>query len=105
MDSFVLYLCSFLFVIMDTFSLEDDEDVSNMFITQTPSSNSQNVTEKEEENDADDMFLGLLENDFQSPCSSLVQKDHTVFNYSDISDEEFVDNVKTSTPIERQDIY
>ena len=69
---------------MDYLSLED-EDVSELFITQESSKINQEIDEKNEE--SDDNFLGLLTDDFQSPCVSLVNCDNKP-HYSDISDDE-----------------
>ena len=86
---------------MDMFSLEDDEEMNNLFITQTPSANSDKIVKNDKGDEDYNMFLGVAENDFQSPCSSLVTKDDSVFKYSDISDDELVGNEKISVPNDR----
>ena len=68
---------------MDTFSLEEDEDFANIFITQEPSNDgSKNNSVSDGKSDE---FLGLDPMDFTSPCSSLI---NGVPHYSDISNDE-----------------
>ena len=71
---------------MDLFSLED-EDCSELFITQEPKENLVGLMNENVENMEvnDDSFLGLEKTNFSSPCVSLVSKDSI---YSDISDAE-----------------
>ena len=72
----------------DLFSLEDD-DYNEMFITQVPKvgndgNKNSEVLEKEVN---DGMILGLARDDFQSPCSSLINRKESGI-YSDISEAE-----------------
>ena len=71
---------------MELFSLEDEEDYGDIFITQSPKV-------QEVGNDGnfakDRKFLGLDRNDFQSPCASILDiADGNAPYYSDISDDE-----------------
>ena len=77
----------------NVFSLEDD-DVGDMFITQTPSVNDGEVGESEKVEDlmefSDKSQMGLQCNDFSSPCVSLLSKKKIEGAvYSDISDDDF----------------
>ena len=88
---------------LDLFSLED-EDCSQLFITQQPSQKIVNMLDKSDENNdsGNETFLGLSADDFKSPCSSLVTKSVLSNDYSDISDvDEFVPQTQT-TGTERQ---
>ena len=72
---------------LDLFSLED-EDISQLFITQEPKQNVMELLDKsDEEMDMEDSnyFLGVAETDFQSPCRSIFGQ--AVPIYSDISDD------------------
>ena len=71
-----------LFFIMSMLSLDND-DCGAMFITQGPSDNAP----KFEEDDKDDLFLGVAKDDFGSPSVDLVNR-HEVAHYSDISNDE-----------------
>ena len=71
---------------MDTFSLEDD-DYDDLFITQSSKEDdNSNVTVNGSQ---ENMFSGVKENDFSSPCSSILNGNCDSANaYSDISDYE-----------------
>ena len=74
----------------ELFSLEEDE-CSEMFITQEPT-NVPNVgisLPSDNTDKTDGMLLGVSVDDFQSPCSSLVNR-HESGIYSDISEDECV---------------
>ena len=72
---------------MDLYSLEDDGG-EEMFITQTPRCNMLDNIEMSG-NEENEQFLGVNVNDFQSPCSSLVnQGDGHRAIYEDISDDD-----------------
>ena len=79
---------------MEYFSLEDDEEYNNLFITQTPKENV-NGSEGSEivKSNENDSFLGVNVTDFTSPCLSLTTKPLQSAQYSDISDEEFMPNL------------
>ena len=81
----------------DMYSLEDD-DCSQLFITQESKDNDVEMGEKNEGSsfNGDDLFLGLNESDFATPCSSLVTSEHSAI-YLDISDAEFEPN-QTKSP-------
>ena len=70
------------------FSLEDDE-WSELFITQEPRNNIAEILEKTDENLQMECgkFLGTYGNDFALPCTWVVQKGNMPI-YSDISDDE-----------------
>ena len=71
---------------MDNFSLEDD-DYGDMFITQNSKDNIEIVPD--DDNSNKELFLGLLKNDFSSPCLSLLKgQSDSSHQYSDISDYE-----------------
>ena len=70
---------------LDLLSLEDEE-CSQMFITQESHGNVENLMDKSGENSDDNLFLGMFEDDFSSPCVSLMDNNLPV--YSDISDDE-----------------
>ena len=55
---FVLFVSCFLVQIMDMFSLEDDEEMNNLFITQTPSSNSDKIVKNDQGDEDYNMFFG-----------------------------------------------
>ena len=69
---------------MDYYSLED-EDVSDLFITQEAKENNDESGENVDSNA--DSFLRIATDDFQSPCVSLFA-DNSNPKYSDISDHE-----------------
>ena len=70
---------------MDMFSLED-EDASALFITQESSGISQLDLSKNSENE--ELFCGVEEGDFSSPCVSMVGAQPKLPQYSDISEDE-----------------
>ena len=72
------------------FSLEDDDDYGDIFITQTPKKVNEVVMEEKDLNESVDYeFLGVKSTDFASPCTSLVGRSAlSVCDYSDISDDE-----------------
>ena len=72
----------------ELFSLEDDE-WSELFITQELRNNIAEILEKTDENLPMECgkFLGTYGNDFASPCTSVVQKGNMLI-YPDISDDE-----------------
>ena len=74
----------------DLYSLEDDEEFGNIFITQEPSEdNNGDVSNgKGDADGGDGDFLGVNVMDFTSPCSSLLKN---VNQYSDISDDKMLD--------------
>ena len=77
---------------LDLFSLEDDE-FSELFITQEPSVNNHEDEDKDQESiEMDNNFqFGKASNDFSSPCVSLVRRNMPELpHYSDISDDENV---------------
>ena len=77
---------------INVFSLEEEEDYNNLFITQESSQSGGSVNQQVGANiSGNDNFLGLKQSDFMSPCSSLVQQE---FNYSDISDDEVFENIQ-----------
>ena len=65
------YLCGFS-TEMDVFSLKED-DCGGLFLTQQSNGNVQEV-KKDEESDMEVSFLGVRNDDFQSPCVLLVTK-------------------------------
>ena len=69
---------------MDYYSLEED-DASGLFITQESSRINDEIGENHDE--SGDNFLGVMTDDFQSPCVSLVTGENTA-HYSDISEDE-----------------
>ena len=73
----------------DLFSLEDD-DCSQLFITQQPSQNICEIMDKSWDNNdsGNETFLGLSADDFNSPCVSLANKSDLQGKYLDISDAE-----------------
>ena len=73
---------------MDTYSLEDD-DFGDLFITQSSTTGSDVVDNKNEEENQ--LFWGLNPMDMQSPCTSYVSNNVTENDYSDISDWEIND--------------
>ena len=77
------------------FSLEEDDDYGNMFITQESSNNSGiidgGVGESKELNEE---FLSVKHDDFTSPCALLVSNPA---HYSDISDDEVFEKMDIST--------
>lgn len=86
----MVHFCGVLRVKMDMFSLEEDDNYHNMFITQTPKDT--HVTSEDNYGSfsgENDQILGINALDFQSPFSSLVTNRSNVTHYSDISDEEF----------------
>ena len=77
------------------FSLEDDDDFGNLFITQEPSQVQSVISSGlNKESGENGGFLGVDERDFASPCLSLVRKE---FQYSDISDDEVFDKEDSKT--------
>ena len=76
----------------EIFSLEDD-DCSQLFITQEPKDKIADVLENSSENSyiSDGVFLGIAENEFASPCVSLLKPKNDAI-YSDISYVEFENN-------------
>ena len=72
---------------MELFSLEDEYG-DELFITQNPRDS--NVEDKEfSQSDGNEGFLGVNPRNFQSPCSSLVNRVQGVRPvYEDISDDE-----------------
>ena len=88
---------------LDICLLEED-DMGGLFLTQESRSNTKNVGEDMEEEEG--TFLGLSQTDFQSPCKSMLAaagRDSAI--YSDISDEEFVENKSTTQEIVRSGYY
>ena len=85
---FMFYHKFGLILSMEIYSLEEDEG-NELFITQESNNV---VAEMDKSVDESDLFLGIDEMDFQSPCSSLLP-DKTNYNpdYSDISDCEIGD--------------
>ena len=82
----VLLLWGLLIVKMELFSLQEEDDYGDIFITQTPK-----VQEVGNEGNSakDGQFLGLDCDDFQSPCASILDiSTGNVPYYSDISDDE-----------------
>ena len=67
---------------VNVFSLEDD-DYNELFITQVPKDNVD--VNKCNDEESGDMFFGVAKDDFQSPCSSLINRNEPTI-YSDISD-------------------
>ena len=81
------------------FSLEEDDEIGNLFITQEPSHSVSEVVDVSKENESNNReFLGVNQSDFASPCSSLLNKE---FQYSDISDDEVFDK-KEDTRVEKR---
>ena len=69
---------------MELFSLEED-DFGDLFLTQKDTNNVANQDINHE--DDSEMFLGKSEQDFQSPCASLVcDRKESSAMYLDISD-------------------
>ena len=77
----------------DLLSLEDEE-CSQMFMTQEEShGNVENLMDKSGENSDNNLFLGMFEDDFSSPCVSLV--DSYLLMYSDITDDKVFEKKTT----------
>ena len=69
------------------FSLEEDEDVSELFITQTPRINEEKSEISDESSSCG--ILGVNGFDFSTPCSSVINDTTSKSSqYSDISDVE-----------------
>ena len=69
------------------FSLEDDDDASALFITQTPKND--RINEEPSEGNSSFGILGVDSFDFSTPCSSLLNDTTSKSSmYSDISEPE-----------------
>ena len=73
---------------MELFSLEED-DGNDLFITQESSYDRNNLQNC-------DKYLGKDATDFQSPCVSVIDK--FKLQYSDISDDDFMDIPSSQIP-------
>ena len=71
---------------MEVFLLEEEDSYGDIFVTQTPKVQSVDMDINKEEESS---FLGLLADDFRSPCTSLLSLgSNTGAQYLDISDDE-----------------
>ena len=72
----------------ELFSLED-EDISQMFITQESKNHNSGFLDKsgEEEDGESGLFMGVKPTDFKSPCTTVTYNQNSQ-KYSDISDDD-----------------
>ena len=81
----VVFLCLIKMSELEIFSLEEDDEFNNLFITQEPSQSVDNSEKSDYKMEVDsNTIFGLSADNFQSPCSSIVPQ----AQYSDISDDD-----------------